>query len=244
MILFAGDPHGEFGPIIQAVREKRPEGIILLGDHDLERPLEIELGDAASLTDVWWIPGNHDTDRERWFDNLFNSGLGARNLSGQVRTIGGLRVAGLGGIFRGAIWHPEYNAGKPRCESREVFVQHMGRGNRWRGGLPLRQHSSIWWEDYERLCNERADVLVCHEAPSCHPRGFEAIDELAQHLGARLIVHGHHHTDYSASLPNGTLVIGVGLAGVTNDQGKVISFAMDKAAHRLRRNRRLKRVIR
>lgn len=38
MILFAGDPHGRFKPIVDAARMLRPAGVVLLGDHDLDVP--------------------------------------------------------------------------------------------------------------------------------------------------------------------------------------------------------------
>lgn len=221
MILFAGDPHGNFKPIIRATRELRPDGVILLGDHDLDRPLEAVLEGIDQLTEVYWIPGNHDGDRDDWYDHLFGSALADRNLNGRVVTVGGLRVAGLGGVFRDQIWHPD--VGQPRFCAREDFVRQMGKGNRWGDGLPRKHRVSIWWEDYARLADQRADILVTHEAPSVHKYGFPAIDELAQHMNASLIVHGHHHSDYTDELASGIRVLGVGLAGVTSDESEVIS---------------------
>lgn len=37
MILFCGDPHGYFEHIIEAVQERRPEAVILLGDLPAEK---------------------------------------------------------------------------------------------------------------------------------------------------------------------------------------------------------------
>lgn len=225
MILFAGDPHGNFRPITRAVREQRPTGVVLLGDYDLPVPLEQALSNVPELSDVWWIPGNHDGDRDEWYDYLFSSALADRNLHARVVEIAGRRVAGLGGVFRGKIWHPgdDQHHGQPRVDSRAEFVRRMGRGNRWRGGLPRQHHVSIWWEDYEKLSAMRADVLVLHEAPPPHRYGHEVLADLARHMGVRLIVHGHHHTDYTETLSDGIRVIGVGLAGVTTDEGVIVS---------------------
>jgi len=33
--------------------------------------------------------------------------------------------------------------------------------------------------------------------PIAHPQGFQAIDELAQSLGATTIIHDHHHEPFS-----------------------------------------------
>jgi hypothetical protein len=55
-------------------------------------------------------------------------------------------------------------------------------------------------------------VLVSHEAPSCHRHGFAVIDQMAAHAGARLIVHGHHHESYVATLTSGVAVRGLAVA--------------------------------
>jgi hypothetical protein len=53
----------------------------------------------------------------------------------------GVRIAGLGGIFRGQIWHAP---GPPRYPSADAFIAQSGKGNRWRGGLPRKHRSSIF----------------------------------------------------------------------------------------------------
>ncbi len=60
----------------------------------------------------------------------------------------------------------------------------------------------------------RADVLVTHEAPSCHKHGFAGIDVAAAACRARLVVHGHHHATYDGVLPGGVRVKGLGKAEV------------------------------
>jgi len=60
--------------------------------------------------------------------------------------------------------------------------------------------------------------LVTHEAPSSHPAGNAALDELARAMGARLIVHGHHHVNYRAVAPEGLRALGVAAGwGLTAD---------------------------
>jgi len=98
-VLICGDPHGEFGPLIESIHRHRPEAAVLAGDIQAKRPLDEELASILPLTQVWWIPGNHDTDSDADYDNLFGSGLADRNLDGRVVTIAGLRIAGLGGDF-------------------------------------------------------------------------------------------------------------------------------------------------
>lgn len=232
MILFAGDPHWQFKPIIRATRELRPEGVVLLGDCDLDVPLEQALADVPELTDLWWIPGNHDGDRGSWFDHLYQSELADRNLHGRVVQVGGLRVAGLGGVFRGEIWHPDLGV---KWRTRAEYRRTIPPMHRWRGGLPLKHRVSIWWEDYQKLADQRADILVTHEAPSSHRHGFKELDELAEMMGAKLIVHGHHHEDYQAILPSGIKVIGVGMAGVATETGEVIEPGLTNSTRRPKR---------
>ena len=201
-ILFFGDPHGDFEPVLSAVERMRPEAIILLGDLQARRPLHLELASIRGETEIWFIHGNHDTDTDADFDHLFHSALGDRNLDGQVQVIAGYRVAGLGGVFRDKVWNP----GLPMQQAAFDSVGRMSAQARtwrsglevdlkttWRGGILRKHHSSIFPDVYRRTSALRADILVTHEAPSAHAYGFGAIDDLAIHLGARLVVHGHHH---------------------------------------------------
>ncbi|MDQ6991859.1 MAG: hypothetical protein Q9M31_00150 [Mariprofundus sp.] len=55
---------------------------------------------------------------------------------------------------------------------------------------------------------------MLHEAPDCHRHGVKALSELGALLGVRLIVHGHHHTQYTAVLDSGIAVVGLELAQV------------------------------
>ncbi|MDZ4298789.1 MAG: metallophosphoesterase [Moraxellaceae bacterium] len=189
-LLICGDPHGQFDHIIEAVESHQPVAIILLGDIQPKRPLDQELASILDKTQVWWIHGNHDTDSDADFDNLFNSGLSDRNLHGQVVDIAGVKVAGLGGIFRGQVWYPD---APPRFHTPAQFLANCGKGNRWREGLPRKHRSTIFPEDISAFNEQRADILVTHEAPSYHPHGFSVIDELAKSLGVRSAFHGHLH---------------------------------------------------
>ena len=227
-ILFVGDPHGLLPQIVAEIAPVRPKAVVMLGDYDLERTFHTEVAPLAEAgTEVWWIHGNHDLDHEMFYFRLFETNrLGDRNLDGRVAEVAGVRVAGLGGVFKERVWWPGTGV-KPdramRWKSRADWLSGNARSARWRGGLPLHLRDAIWWEDYERLWDQRADVLVCHEAPSCHKYGFEVLDELAQAMGVSLIVHGHHHTDYDSEIAGGRIrVMGVGLAGVRAFDGTII----------------------
>lgn len=232
MLYFCGDPHGNFQPVEQVARSaglhaegadaaqpaEKVDAFVLLGDCDLPAPLEQLIPNAAHHT--WWIHGNHDCDRTEWYDHLFGSALAHRSLHGRVCDVAGWRIAGLGGVFRHKVWHP---AGGVRRRQRADYLALMRPAERWRGGIPLRQRASIWREDYDQLLDQKADILVCHEAPSCHPHGFAVLDELARAMGVRLIVHGHHHVTYGQTLPSGIRVQGVGEAQVVDIHGQLIA---------------------
>ena len=218
-ITFFGDPHGNFDAFHETVQHERPDVAIFLGDMGLERPFEQEAADfLAAGGDLWWIVGNHDTDSEQYHDNLFNSDLADRNLGNRVIEVDGVRIAGLGGVFRGSIWHPRPNEGSteenpPVYRTREDFMRANAR-SLWRGGMPRKQRSTIFPEDFEILAQQKADILVTHEAPSNHQFGFAVIDRLAERMGVHTIIHGHHHTDYDAVTDNGINVIGVAKEGI------------------------------
>ncbi len=206
-----GDPHGNYKPLRTAVADHAPTSLILLGDLDLVRPLQEELAASAPGVDAWWIAGNHDGDSPEWHDRLFLSAPD-RNLNARFADLDGLRVGGLGGIFRERIWYPRFADEQPTYKSRDEMVRMMKHQERWRKGVPLKHRVSIWKDDYDRLAGLRLDVLVTHEAPTSHRHGFQAIDRLVKATGAKLVIHGHHHQSYAAELPGGIRVRGLGKA--------------------------------
>jgi predicted phosphodiesterase len=208
-IVVAGDPHGNFAPILRACGVREPGTLILLGDCELRMPLRQTL---APLFDagwnVRWILGNKDAETETVFDNLavdFPEG----DIGGKVIEIAGLRIAGLGGVFKPRIWCPD---DPPNFNTRREFLASIDPREHWRGGLPLWHRDSIFPEDFAALAQHRFDVLISHEAPSSHRHGFAAIDRLAAAVAAKLIVHGHHHESYTAKLANGIDVRGLAVA--------------------------------
>lgn len=245
MILFFGDLHADFSHVLPLVMKLRPEAIILLGDLESPMPLEQVLGEVMKLTEVWWIPGNHDSDNLKSYHNLYGSDLASRNLHGRVVEIVGVRVAGLGGVFRESVWYPRHSMEAPQhyanYESAGMIIMaaeraKMLRANRERYrsideveipliGKALTHKTTIFPDVWEGLCKQRADVLVTHEAPDCHHNGFVAITELAQQMGVNRLFHGHHHDcrDYSSHRERmGFNAYGVGLRGVTDQDGRAV----------------------
>lgn len=219
-ILFCGDPHGEFNQIHLAAKRFPDLPIVLLGDMEARRPLSTELAGISNR--CWWIHGNHDTDSEQSWINLWFGGLADRSLHGLVVTLPGeIRVAGLGGVFRESVWHPDpgsSTAKKPAFQSRDEHATKTPRQDRCGGSTARRHWSSIYPAELDRLANIRADVLVTHEAPAYHPHGVEVLDTLAQSMGVSLVVHGHHHDALDSSAlwsTQGFKSFGVGLRGVS-----------------------------
>ena len=250
MILFFGDIHGEekgaFNYVESVVKSQiqKPNAIIFLGDLGAQKPLEQELASVINSTDIYFIHGNHDSEDQNCYDSLFKSSLAHKNLHGVVVEIDGLKVAGLGGVFRKEIWHPQINGGKECFQNYQEYYASLleqEQMNQYKKtgkyedvktltdpvllNKALTHTTSIFPEVYWKLADMKCDVLVTHEAPSCHPYGFTEIDFLAQSIGANHTFHGHHHDrlDYSAqSKALGFIANGVGFRGVSDLQGKVI----------------------
>lgn len=217
MIRFAGDSHG----LLSHLSGQGGQPLIHVGDlSPLSGPLEDALPDEL-IDQFWFIPGNHDLDHAFDRKRLLESPLGKeRNLHGRVAVIDGRRVAGLGGIFKERLWYPNEVMSEPKFVSREAYLD---ANNPRKRILSEKVIPAIWPEDYEALSRQQADILVTHEAPSSHPMGFVAIDRLAKAMGARLIVHGHHHEYYTAVLPDSQIrVISVGYRDVVDERGDVV----------------------
>jgi len=209
-ILFAGDPHGEF----DAVRKAAPaDTVIFLGDQTPARAFAEELGPVLAAKS-WFLLGNHDSDAPGFIVAHMGE-MWRRNLNARVVDFGGLRIAGLGGVFRGRVWNPG-QGNEPeemlRFRTREEMCAHTPRRQHFLDGVPLKHWTSIFPEDFDELLAQGpADVLVCHEAPECHPHGFTAIGDLARALGVKTIVHGHHHVSSVNTIDGGITVHGVGI---------------------------------
>lgn len=216
-ILFCGDPHGHFEQIIRAAQSYRPDAVVLLGDYNLRYPLENYFLDIMRDTEIYWIHGNHDVRSKTEYNYLFNSALAANNLHLTVININGLRVAGLGGIFMGRIWNP---TGVSKWKDKQYWLESQPSNVK---KVPVHFENAIWHHELERMKKEvHADILVSHEAPSCHKHGYAVIDELAIDIGAKHIFHGHHHIYYRDQLRTGINVTGVALEGVVNLAGEVV----------------------
>jgi len=218
-ILFAGDPHGNFKPLISAVLKYQPTAVILLGDYDLEAPLDSCLQEIIEITKIWWIAGNHDFESPEKHNNLFNSALADKNLHLKVTEIAGLRVVGLGGIFLGRVWYPPQ---QPKWQGKEHYLNNQSLKVQ-QAEMALKYKSAIWYDEFEALKSLKADVLVSHEAPGSHRHGFHVIGELAEAMGVQQIFHGHLHENYVSFIKKNIKVSGVANNSVANLMGRTLS---------------------
>lgn len=226
-ILFCGDCHGRFERLAPAASEVRARGgevagLILLGDViDRARvPFADTLAEleASCGAPIWFIHGNHEVDDETNWRMLASAA--DRNIPGRIIELGGLRIAGLGGVFRGEIWHPRqspvrrhanYEAFEASLHLRQGIAGRLAKhALQGRQGIPpavaaltdrvrngtLRRHlASIFPDDVDHLAAQDADILVTHEAPGggLHPYGFDELVDLAQTMPVRWSFHGHQH---------------------------------------------------
>ena len=218
-ILFAGDPHGNFNPLITAVHQHKPEAVVLLGDYDLAVPLDHSLQEIVGLTEIWWIAGNHDFETPDKHHNLFHSALADNGLHLKVTNVAGLRIAGLGGIFLGRVWYPP-QAPKWATKQHYIDAQHSHLKS---GVMPLKYQCAIWHDEFHALAQLKADILVTHEAPGSHKHGFSIIGELASAMGVKHIFHGHLHENYAKTIKHNIQVFGVANAAVADLTGNTIS---------------------
>lgn len=226
MIYFLGDVHGNFDhilPVIQADDSKdgKPKTVIFLGDIEAQRPFEVEIRPLLDAEiAVWFIPGNHDSASTKNWQHLLPSWH--RNLHGRVVEIEGVRVAGLGGTFRERIWLPP---APPQFHAYQYFEEYLIRLPNTqieRDRLLLTYSTALYPETVDTLAAQRADILVTHEAPSCHPNGFAAIDQLAQAMGVQALFHGHQHDSQNYQKHEAEMGFkphGVGFCGITDMYG-------------------------
>jgi hypothetical protein len=213
-LIVYGDPHGEWRPLLSACAEEPPEAVIILGDCDLDLPLRRQIAPVFEAgVRVFCIPGNHDADSPERHARLWGD-YPEGNLHAAWRRAGGFTVAGLGGVFKERIWYPRFGAAEPVHASRKAYLDRLPVRDQWQGGLPLGIYDAIFPEDVYALEGVRADILVTHEAPSCHRHGFVGIDHATTACGARFVIHGHHHESYTGIIGQAVVVRGLRKAEV------------------------------
>lgn len=221
-ILFLGDCHGDFSHLRKIGRNA--EAIVLLGDQEPSTSLHLELD---NLPETWWILGNHDSDDPAYLER--HTPMASQNLHCRLVDICGLRIAGLGGVFRSNYFPVDQTT---RLSDIDLYCQYDSRAFKKQElgpGSHLELQTTIFPEDLAAILefSGQIDVLVAHEAPESHPMGFPLIGDLARAVGARLLVHGHHHERYHGKISGKIRVEGVAADGfIYSHRGP--SFGMSK----------------
>jgi predicted phosphodiesterase len=213
-IIACGDPHANWKPLLHACEQHHPEAVILVGDCDLvdQTITEVLAPLFQSGVAVRYVPGNHEADSEATWANLVDAHPDG-NLHGKIVEIGGLRVAGLGGAVERKLWDPA-SSRPPDFDCRTAYINSLG-SDPHRDTKALVARATIFPQDLDEVASlGSADILICHDAPTTHPKGFNGIDAVAELLGVRLVIHGHHHESYDRVLPvgGGIRVRGLGKA--------------------------------
>jgi predicted phosphodiesterase len=228
------------------------KSVIFLGDLEPKKPFEEEIQPLLDAgMDVWFIHGNHDTDSKQTWENLEGSehrNLHGRVVEIEGSKIAGLGGIFRGEIWfpdnsESGLSKPKHHSYeeykqfissksplKRRLSKRDLVQMQSVPSGQWQGALQdqskqgkqLKHLSSIFPNDYGVLANLNADILVTHEAPSCHPHGFKDIDLLAQQMAVSTLFHGHHHDSLDYSAWDKELRFkahGVGFRGITNING-------------------------
>ncbi len=217
-ILFFGDTHGDFDHVSDLVHTYRPEAIIFTGDLAPKMQLHLMLGRLETISQVWYVHGNHDADSEYQESLIFNSLWSCRNLNGKVITLpSGISIAGVGGVFRGEIWMPPET---PNYYSWTAYEKAKHKLSNFKQ-KQRRHRTSIFPNIINKLNTLKADILVTHEAPCQHKMGFKCLTALANNLNVKYWCHGHHHTYETYDYTN-MKVFGAPYRGVVNLNGQLI----------------------
>lgn len=223
------------------------EAVIFLGDIEAQRDFELEIAPIEALgVPVYWIVGNHDTDTEENYRHLQNSQhrrLDGRVVEIAGHRFAGLGGVFRGEIWFPRDSKNAAAVEEPRFRNYEAFAadlrQRQGLKRRLskldkiraeavpdriaklmdptKNGQLRRQCSAIFPDTVAKLSKLRADVLLTHEAPGCHPNGFDELTRLAQAMRVRASFHGHQHDnlDYSGQFDTlGFRPYGVGFCGI------------------------------
>jgi uncharacterized protein len=193
-----GDVHGDF----DSVR-------LIMGRHQ-EIPFWLSVGDIADAegryeafpAPLHFIKGNNEG-----FDALAGGQLPA-NLyylaNGTLRTVGGIRVAGLGGTFAPSWFHtPASNLPHPR------------KGTSKATELADKRRHFVREEVDACKAMDRMDVFMSHEAPRPYrvgrmDAGKTPVNEVLASAKPRLHLFGHHHR-FSEQDPQGVRSVGLDL---------------------------------
>lgn len=171
MIWFLGDVHGRFDRVIRLLKLHRPDAVVFLGDLECSLPLDMILRPILDLTEVCFIHGNHDSDRPAFWHNLPATAWRiAACMGGSLRS---LVIVSPAWGERSNPWHGRPGTPDTGVQSYKNFFERLALRPQHADIVSTKkQHalSANYPDDFFSLAMEKADILVCHEAPSCQAR--------------------------------------------------------------------------
>lgn len=180
-----GDIHGDFASVRRVMRQ-HPDISFWLCVGDVADPAgRYEAFDAP----LYWIKGNNEG-----FDAIASGDLPAGLHyvpNGTVQTIGGLRIAGLGGTFAPTMY-----------DIRAAELPHPKKGSVKATELADRRRHFVREEVDACKGMQGVDILLTHEAPRpfrvgaggrANDAGKTPINEILAAMKPRLHLFGHHH---------------------------------------------------
>ncbi|GAB2638993.1 metallophosphoesterase [Gordonia jinhuaensis] len=184
--------------LLGAAAEMRPDLILAAGDLPFDYLESLMISCNAPLA---YVPGNHDPDlsgyrrgRTGWTRAGMPASdpgpLGAIALDGRVRTVAGLRIAGLGGSIRYSDGPNQYRESAMRIRAARLAVRVLAARFIRPGRTGERMRSHV----------HAIDVLLTHspargfgDAPDPAHRGFACFVGLVRALTPQVLIHGHIH---------------------------------------------------
>lgn len=181
MIGALGDIHGDFASVRRIMRQHPDVRTWLCVGDVADAEGRYEAFDAP----LHWIKGNNEN-----FDLIAAGNLPANLLyipNGTLQTIGGLRVAGLGGTFAPTMY-----------DVPAASLPHPKKGTAKATELADRRRHFVKEEVEACKALSEVDVLLTHEAPrpfrvKGNDAGKTPINEILAAMKPRLHLFGHHH---------------------------------------------------
>jgi len=218
-ILFLGDIHGEIELLKEAIKkakENKCDRIIQVGDFGLFPYLYSQfikdLNHIDNNIDIYWIDGNHENHEV----------IQSYKYSPLPTPLSNMEIDYKGGnIF----YIPR---GYTEILNNQKILYIGGADSIDKNS---RTPGMDWWHE-EKLTNkdyikciekENIDIVISHDCPQnrviTHPNegSREILTAIVEKLNPKILIHGHHHLNYSCIYMNtGTIFIGLGMNSDNN----------------------------
>jgi Icc-related predicted phosphoesterase len=209
-ILAISDLHGDLASAREALDQFPPDLLLCCGDWgDPEEVSEADLNGIAARVPVLSTFGNHDP--LKWLPRLRNrDGSTVLLDQGEVRAVGGLRIAAIGGIWAKSHRLPHYVTDEDVAEAAERIAR--------AGPLDI-------------LLTHGCPIGMADRTPSGSHGGQRCFLQAFQKVAPRLHLCGHLHVPQEHTTRDGRQVVNV---GATPD-GSVVVIEADASTLLVRR---------